>query len=47
MSKAQARLAGCKKDASTRMDNIVDEHTCVMTKAMLEAKIKPYLKKGV
>jgi peroxiredoxin len=27
--------------------NIVDEHTGVMTKAMLEAKIKPYLKKGV
>jgi len=27
--------------------NIVDEHTGVMTKAMLEAKIKPLLKKGV
>jgi peroxiredoxin len=27
--------------------NIVGEHTGVMTKAMLEAKIKPYLKKGV
>ena len=27
--------------------NIVDEHTGVMTKAMLEAKIKPYLKRGV
>jgi thiol-disulfide isomerase/thioredoxin len=27
--------------------NIVDEHTGVMTKAMLEAKIKPYLKNGV
>jgi peroxiredoxin len=26
---------------------IVDEHTGVMTKAMLEAKIKPLLKKGV
>jgi len=27
--------------------NIVDQHTGVMTKAMLEAKIKPLLKKGV
>ena len=27
--------------------NIIDEHTGGMTKAMLEAKIKPYLKKGV
>lgn len=27
--------------------NIVDEHTGIMTKAMLESKIKQYLKKGV